>query len=74
MISETALSLSPSRLERYARCAFSHLIQYGLKPEERRVFEVAPREIGDIYHQCLMELTAKLTLPDVRSPHRNRLG
>ena len=62
---DTALSLSPSRLERYARCAFSHLIQYGLKPEERRVFEVAPREIGDIYHRCLMELTAKLTLPDV---------
>lgn len=62
---DTALSLSPSRLEHYARCAFSHLIQYGLKPEERRVFAVAPREIGDIYHQCLMELTAKLTLPDV---------
>ena len=58
---DTALSLSPSRLERYARCAFSHLVQYGLKPEERRIFEVAPREIGDIYHRCLMELTAKLT-------------
>ena len=59
----TALSLSPSRLERYARCPFSHFILYGLKPEERRIFEVAPREIGDIYHECLMEITRHLTVP-----------
>lgn len=59
----TALSLSPSRLERYARCPFSHFILYGLKPEERRIFEIAPREIGDIYHECLMEITRHLTVP-----------
>ena len=56
-----ALSLSPSRVERYARCPFSHLVSYGLRPEERRVFEAAPREIGDIYHRCLMAITRKLT-------------
>lgn len=56
-----ALSLSPSALERFARCPFSHFILYGLKPEERRIFEVAPREIGDIYHECLMRLTQHLT-------------
>ncbi len=56
-----ALSLSPSRVERYARCPFSHLVSYGFRPEERRVFEAAPREIGDIYHRCLMALTEKLT-------------
>lgn len=55
------LSLSPSRLERYARCPFSHFVQYGLKPEERRIFEIAPREIGDIYHECLMEMSRHLT-------------
>lgn len=55
------LSLSPSRLERYARCPFSHFVQYGLKPEERRTFEIAPREIGDIYHECLMEMSRHLT-------------
>lgn len=58
---QRALSLSPSRLERFSRCPFSHLISYGLKPEERRIFEVAPREIGDIYHQCLMKLTKELS-------------
>ena len=54
-------SLSPSRLEKFSRCPFSHLVSYGLRPEERRVFETAAREIGDIYHECLMELTTKLT-------------
>lgn len=56
-----AMSLSPSRIERFARCPFSHLVSYGLKPEERRIYEAAPREIGDVYHQCLMEVTKELT-------------
>ena len=58
---EKAMSMSPSRLEKYSRCPFAHLVSYGLKPEERRVYEAAPREIGDIYHHCLMTLTNKLT-------------
>lgn len=56
-----AMSMSPSRLEKFSRCPFAHLVLYGLRPEERRIFEVAPREIGDIYHQCLMEMTKRLT-------------
>ena len=62
---ESAMRLSPSRLEKYSRCPFSHLVSYGLKPEERRIFEAAPREIGDIYHQCLMKLTEELSKPGV---------
>ena len=53
--------LSPSRLERFSRCPFSHFISYGLRPEERRVYEAASREIGDIYHQCLMEISERLS-------------
>ncbi len=60
-----AMSVSPSRIERFSRCPFSHFINYGLKPDERRVFEVAPREIGDIYHKCLMMLTEKLSVRDL---------
>ena len=59
------LSLSPSRLEKFSRCPFSHFIDYGLKPEERRIFEVAPREIGDIYHLCLKELAQRITDPKI---------
>lgn len=62
---QQALSLSPSRVESFSRCPFSHLVSYGLRPEERRVFEAAPREIGDIYHQCLMKLARELTADDV---------
>ena len=51
-----ALIMSPSRLESYSRCPFAHFIQYGLRPEEQRVFEVGSREIGDAYHNCFMEL------------------
>ncbi len=71
-----ALSLSPSRLECFSRCPFSHFVQYGLKPEERRIFEIAPREIGDIYHECLMEIARHLTasglaITDPASPWMN---
>lgn len=67
------LSVSPSRIEKYSRCPFSHFVSYGLRPEERRVFEVAPREIGDVYHSCLMKLTDRLSkegvpLTDSESP------
>ncbi|MHC1722050.1 MAG: PD-(D/E)XK nuclease family protein [Aminipila sp.] len=57
----TDLSISPSRLERFGRCPFAHFINYGLKPEEKRIFEIAGREIGDIYHLCLMKLSEQLT-------------
>jgi len=70
------LSLSPSRLERFSRCPFSHFVNYGLKPDERRIFELAGREIGDVYHQCFMKLSEQLSAPgiditDPRSPWMN---
>ncbi|WP_206458545.1 PD-(D/E)XK nuclease family protein [Anaerovorax sp. IOR16] len=65
--------LSPSRLERFGRCPFSHFIQYGLRPAERRIFEIAGREVGDAYHECLMRFSQELTvegmdITDERSP------
>lgn len=58
---EKGLSLSPSRIEKFGRCPFSHFVSYGLHPEERRIFEAAPREIGDIYHHVMMRFSDKLT-------------
>lgn len=55
------LVLSPSRLEKFSRCPFAHFVAYGLRPEERRIYEAAGREVGDIYHKCLMEISGKLT-------------
>ena len=53
--------LSPSRLENFSRCPFAHFVNYGLRPEERRIYEAASREIGDLYHQCLMEISEQLS-------------
>lgn len=58
------LSISPSRLERFSRCPFAHFVTYGLKPAERRAYEASFREIGDVYHECLMKIAEKLSAED----------
>lgn len=55
------LEVSSSRLEQYSKCPFAHFIMYGLRAEEMRVYEMGAREIGDIYHRCLMKLSQSLT-------------
>lgn len=65
------LSISPSRLEKFGRCPFAHFINYGLKPEEKRVFEIAGREMGDIYHLCLMKLSEHLTEKEIPITHES---
>ncbi len=54
-------SLSASRLENYAGCPFRYFIDFGLKPEEWRIFETGLREIGDVYHDSLMKITSFLS-------------
>ncbi|MBR2546766.1 MAG: PD-(D/E)XK nuclease family protein [Eubacterium sp.] len=54
-------TVSASRLESYAGCPFRYFIDYGLKPEERRIFETGLREIGDVYHDSLMKITSELS-------------
>ena len=54
------LELSASRLEQYSSCPFSHFVNYGLRPDELRIYEVGAREIGDVYHECLMRFSRKL--------------
>lgn len=56
---------SPSRLERFSRCPFSHFITYGLRPKEERTYEAAGREIGDLHHETMAEIAAYLTENDL---------
>ncbi len=56
----TALEVSASRLEKFSGCPFSHFVSYGLRAREERSFEVGGREIGDVYHQCLMEFSKEM--------------
>ncbi|MDR2088561.1 MAG: exodeoxyribonuclease V subunit gamma [Clostridiales Family XIII bacterium] len=61
-----SIRLSPSSLERYARCPFSHFISRGLQPRESRVVEIGARERGDLFHRVIMAFCKALTRADVR--------
>lgn len=57
---KTAMSLYPenlrgstSQLERYAACAFSYFMQYGLKLQERQEHSIEAYDIGNIVHDAL---------------------
>ncbi|MBK5254020.1 MAG: PD-(D/E)XK nuclease family protein [Peptostreptococcaceae bacterium] len=56
---------SPSRLEKYTKCPFEHFVMYGLRPKELRSFSSTGREIGDVYHECLMKISKNLTQENV---------
>jgi ATP-dependent helicase/nuclease subunit B len=60
------IRLSPSSLERYSRCPFSHFVSHGLRPKENRVVGIGAREMGDIFHRAIMEFSKALTEEGVR--------
>lgn len=53
---------SASMLEKYDHCPFRHFVLYGLKPKEERSFSGDSRAIGDIYHECIMNVSRRLTV------------
>ncbi len=54
----TVLENSVTRLERYAACAYAHFLMYGLRLSERALYEFAPVDMGNIFHETL-ELFSK---------------
>ena len=65
--------LSSSRIESFAKCPFAYLIRYGLAAGERKQDEVAGREIGDIYHECMMRLARDLTQENIEITSKDSL-
>lgn len=53
------LRLSPTSIESYAHCPFAHFLKYGIRADERRVFEVSSPEMGTVFHEVLMEFSQK---------------
>lgn len=47
------LKNSVSRLETFARCAYAHFLQYGMKLKEREGFEFEAVDLGNIFHNVL---------------------
>ena len=54
------LSNSVSRLEKYASCAYSHFLRYGLQLIERENFELKRVDIGNLFHESLEKFAKTL--------------
>ncbi|MCM1135354.1 MAG: PD-(D/E)XK nuclease family protein [Clostridium sp.] len=54
------LENSVSRLERYAACAYSHFLQYGLTLKEREEYSFEQVDLGNVLHEVLEAFAGKL--------------
>lgn len=72
------VQMSVTRLERFAACAFSHFLTYGLRLKERQIYEFAALDFGNVLHEAL-EFYAKrlekagVSWGDVREDVKERL-
>lgn len=46
-------NIMTTRLEKFASCAYSQFLRYGLKLGEREKFELASFDIGNLYHDAI---------------------
>lgn len=56
---DTILS-SISRMEKYASCAYSYFLQYGLSLKERELYGFESKDMGTIFHGVLEHFSEKL--------------
>ncbi len=56
---DTILS-SISRMEKYASCAYSYFLQYGLSLKERELYGFESKDMGTIFHGVLEHFSNKL--------------
>lgn len=54
------LKSSVSRLESFAACPFSFYVQYGLKAKERKIFKLAPPDVGTFMHSVIDRFSGML--------------
>ncbi|MEQ2006728.1 MAG: PD-(D/E)XK nuclease family protein [Limisphaerales bacterium] len=57
----TELGTSVSKLEQFAECPFKFFVAAGLRAEERKEFELDPRERGSFLHRLLDEFHLRVT-------------
>lgn len=56
---QTPIRTSVSRLESFVNCPFSHFINYGLRPKERKEYEIKGPDVGKILHYSIEEFARK---------------
>ena len=64
-----SFKLSASSIGNYFDCPFKYFVNRGLRPEEERDFAGDARSIGDVYHQCLMEIASKIVADKSYAEH-----
>ena len=56
----TILTNSVTRLELFARCAYAHFLEYGLKLSERETYSFAALDMGSMFHEILQHYCENL--------------
>lgn len=69
---------SASRIEKFYQCAFAQFVSYGLKLEERQIYNIDSADIGTMFHDSLERISEKLLegnlgFTDVSEQDRKRL-
>lgn len=52
---------SPTSLETFSRCPYAHFMRYGIKADERKVFEISAPEMGTVFHETLMRFSQQMS-------------
>lgn len=60
MMYDNPLYSSVSKLETFRQCAFCYFIKYGIKAEERRLFQFNAMDLGVLFHKALEEYPVRL--------------
>ncbi|MBF7096020.1 PD-(D/E)XK nuclease family protein [Alkalibacter mobilis] len=60
------LKNSVTGLETYAQCPFKYFVRYGLKPRERKIYEVSIPDMGQLLHDAIQQYSEKLEELDIR--------
>lgn len=61
----TPIRTSVSRLERFVNCPFAHFVTYGLRPKERKEYELRGPDIGSIFHYAMDRFANKSYEKDI---------
>lgn len=54
------IQTSISRIEKFIACPFSHFVRYGLRPKERKEYELKAPEIGEFFHQSIENFSKQI--------------
>ncbi len=49
------INASITRLENYAKCAYSYFLKYGLSLKDREIFSFEAKDVGNIFHDSMKE-------------------